>query len=152
SGCTSGSEYAKCGIIPLASCAESAFADAGCYGHRRFTLFRQPVESVRHERRGGQEGNNEIIIDGASVVMARQRGSIAASPSGDAVEEFRVQTTLFDAAYGSTAGGVDSYSTRAGTKQLHGSFEGFLRNEVLEANGWTNNRNGLAPADIDRKF
>jgi hypothetical protein len=101
---------------------------------------------------GGQEGNNEIIIDGASVVMPRQRGSIAASPSGDAVEEFRVQTTLFDAAYGRTAGGVLSYSTRAGTNQLHGSFEGFLRNEVLEANGWTNNRNGLDRAGIDRKF
>jgi hypothetical protein len=101
---------------------------------------------------GGQEGNNEIIVDGASVVMPRQRGSMAVSPSGDAVEEFRVQTTLFDAAYGRTAGGVVSYATRGGTNQLHGSFEGFLRNKVLEANGWTRNRNGVSRPDIDRKF
>ncbi|MBI3679595.1 MAG: TonB-dependent receptor [Acidobacteria bacterium] len=101
---------------------------------------------------GGQEGNNEIIIDGASVVMPRQRGSIAASPSGDAVQEFRVQTTLFDSSYGRTAGGVVSYSTRSGGNQLHGSFEGFLRKNVLEANGWTRNRNGLPRPDIDRKF
>ncbi len=101
---------------------------------------------------GGSWGNNEIIIDGASVVMPRQKGSIASSPSGDAVEEVRVQTTMFDAAYGHTNGGMMTYATRGGTNQLHGLFEGFYRDKVLEANGWTNNRQRLPRADVTRRF
>jgi hypothetical protein len=101
---------------------------------------------------GSASGNNEILVDGASVVMPRQGGSIAASPSGDAVEEVRVQTTLFDAAFGRTNGGLVSYATRSGTNELHGSFESFYRNRSLEANSWTNNRNGLPRPDIKRRF
>ena len=88
---------------------------------------------------GASEGSNEVIVDGASVVMPRQGGSIASSPSGDAVEELRVQTTMFDAAYGHTNGGVVSYATRSGTNQIHGSFEYFYRNKALNANSWMNN-------------
>jgi hypothetical protein len=63
---------------------------------------------------GNGSGNNEITIDGASVVMPRQGGSIASSPSGDNVQEMRVQTTMFDAAFGRSNGGVVTYSTRGG--------------------------------------
>src|SRR5262249_532052 len=64
---------------------------------------------------GGVTGANEIVIDGGSVVMPRQRGSMANSPSGDTVEELRVQTTMFDAAFGHSGGGVVTYATRGGT-------------------------------------
>lgn len=72
---------------------------------------------------GGQSGRNEIVVDGASVTMPRQGGAIATSPSGDTVEELRVQTTMFDASYGRSNGGVISYATRSGTNDLHGSLE-----------------------------
>lgn len=100
----------------------------------------------------GQEGRNEIVVDGASVTMPRQGGAIATSPSGDGVEELRVQTTMFDAAYGRSNGGVVTYATRSGTNTLHGSFEYFYRNKVLNANGWLNNRKGLPRPDDPRKF
>lgn len=101
---------------------------------------------------GGQEGRNEIVVDGASVTMPRQGGAIAISPSGDAVEELRVQTTMFDASYGRSNGGVISYSTRSGTNELHGSFEYFYRNKALNANSWLNNRKGLPRPNDPRKF
>jgi len=101
---------------------------------------------------GGSAGLNEIIVDGASVVMPRQNGAVATSPGGDSVEEVRVQTTMFDAAYGHSNGGVVTYATRGGTNQLHGSFESFYRNNALEANGWTRNRNGIPRAGVDRQF
>src|SRR5262249_56518033 len=83
---------------------------------------------------GASSGNNEVTVDGASVVMPRQGGSIATSPSGDSVEELRVQTTLFDAAYGHSNGGVVSYATRSGTNQLHGSFQDFYPHQTFNPN------------------
>ena len=100
----------------------------------------------------GRTGGNEVVIDGASVTLPRQRGSMATSPSGDTVEELRVQTTMFDAAYGHSSGGVVSYATRGGTNQLHGSFEGFYRNQAFNANSWSNNKYGLPRQDVNRKF
>ena len=97
-------------------------------------------------------GNNEVTVDGASVVVPRQGGSIATSPSGDTVEELRVQTTMFDAAYGHSNGGVVTYATRAGTNQLHGSFEDFYRNKAFNANTWRNNKLGLPRGDDSRQF
>ncbi|MFB3827199.1 MAG: carboxypeptidase regulatory-like domain-containing protein [Bryobacteraceae bacterium] len=101
---------------------------------------------------GATSGNNEVVVDGASVVMPRQGGSIATSPSGDTVEELRVQTTMFDAAYGHSNGGVVSYATRSGTNQLHGSFEDFYRNSAFNANSWTNNKRGVKKPDDTRQF
>lgn len=101
---------------------------------------------------GGQDGRNEVIVDGASVTMPRQGGAMAASPSGDSVEELRVQTTMFDASYGRSNGGVISYATRSGTNTLHGSFEYFYRNKALNANSWLNNRNGVPRPNDPRKF
>jgi hypothetical protein len=100
----------------------------------------------------GQDGRNEIVVDGASVTMPRQGGAMAVSPSGDTVEELRVQTTMFDASYGRSNGGVISYATRSGTNDLHGSFEYFYRNKALNANSWLNNRKGLPRPDDPRKF
>ncbi|NWF85497.1 MAG: TonB-dependent receptor [Bryobacteraceae bacterium] len=100
----------------------------------------------------GQDGRNEIVVDGASVTMPRQGGALAVSPSGDSVEELRVQTTMLDASYGRSNGGVISYATRSGTNDLHGSFEYFIRNKALNANSWLNNRKGLPRADDPRKF
>src|SRR5262249_56192471 len=99
---------------------------------------------------GASSGNNEVQVDGASVVMPRQGGSIATSPSGDAVEELRIQTTMFDAAYGHSNGGVVSYATRAGTNQLHGSFEEFYRNKAFNPNTSLNNNPALPPRDASR--
>jgi hypothetical protein len=101
---------------------------------------------------GATEGRNEVVVDGASVVMPRQGGAIGTSPSGDTVEELRVQTTMFDAAYGHSNGGVVTYATRSGSNRPHGSFEGFLRNKALNANSWTNNTRGLARPDDNRQF
>jgi len=100
----------------------------------------------------GQDGRNEVVVDGASITMPRQGGAMATSPSGDTVEELRVQTTMFDAGFGRSNGGVISYATRSGTNQVHGSFEYFYRNKALNANSWLNNSKGLPRPDDPRKF
>lgn len=101
---------------------------------------------------GVRQGGNEIVIDGASVTVPRQAGAVSSSPSGDTVEELRVQTTMFDAAFGHTTGGVVTYATRGGTNDLHGSFEGFYRDKAFNANSWMNNKNRIERPDVNRKF
>jgi Carboxypeptidase regulatory-like domain len=61
----------------------------------------------------------------------------AVQPSPDSIEEFRVITNTFDAEYGRNSGAVVNVVTKSGTNDLHGSAYEFLRNDVLNAHGFT---------------
>ena len=61
----------------------------------------------------------------------------AVQPSPDSVEEFRVISNTFDAEYGRNSGSVINVVTKSGTNDLHGSVYEFLRNDVLNAHGFT---------------
>jgi len=61
-------------------------------------------------------------------------------PSVDAVEEFRVQTNNYSAEFGSSGGGVVNLIYKSGTNKLHGSAYDFLRNSILDANSFYNNK------------
>lgn len=54
-------------------------------------------------------------------------------PNPDAVEEFSVQTSSFNAEYGRGVGAVVNVVTKAGTNSLHGSAFEFLRNYKMNA-------------------
>ena len=56
-------------------------------------------------------------------------------PFPDAVQEFSVQTSNYDAAYGQSAGAVVNIITKSGTSKFHGDAFEFLRN------GFFNSRN-----------
>ena len=62
------------------------------------------------------------------------------------MEEDKVQTSSFDAEFGRTTGAQLSIVTRSGTNSFHGTAFEYLRNEVLDANTWFNNNEGLARA------
>jgi hypothetical protein len=61
----------------------------------------------------------------------------AVQPSPDSIEEFRVITNTFDAEYGRNSGAVVNVVTKSGTNDFHGSAYEFLRNDVLNAHGFT---------------
>src|SRR5712692_9673045 len=61
----------------------------------------------------------------------------AVQPSPDSIEEFRVITNSFDAEYGRNSGAVVNVVTKSGTNDFHGSVYEFLRNDVLNAHGFT---------------
>jgi hypothetical protein len=94
---------------------------------------------------GGRNASSEITIDGTSIIVPENNVSIQDTgyqPIVDTVEEVAVITNALQAEFGRTGGGVITVATRAGTNQLHGSVFEFLRNSKLEANSWSNNRNG----------
>ena len=75
---------------------------------------------------------NNQLIDGADNNDAIL-GVLGARPSVDALQEFRVLTSLYPAELGRTGGGVVNLITKSGTTQFHGSLFEFIRNDVLDA-------------------
>jgi len=57
-------------------------------------------------------------------------------PFPDALQEFSVQTSNYNAEYGQNAGGVVSIITKSGTNKFHGSAFEFLRNRALNARNY----------------
>lgn len=75
---------------------------------------------------------NNNLIDGIDN-NERYIGSIGVRPSVDAIAEVKVQTNMYTAETGRTAGAVVNILTKSGTNDLHGSGYGFFRNEKFDA-------------------
>src|SRR5262249_10865763 len=98
---------------------------------------------------GGLAQQNGVLIDGAESRGATESGRAYSMPI-EAVSEFKLETASFNAAYGRVAGGVAILSTKSGTNVFHGAAWDFLRNDHLNANSWTNDRNGIKKALFQR--
>ena len=90
---------------------------------------------------GNSNVDNNFQMDGAEVndVAAGEAGSQGPFggipiPNPDAIQEFKIQTTLYDAGYGRNAGGNVNVVTKSGGNVLHGALWEFLRNDALNAN------------------
>jgi hypothetical protein len=98
---------------------------------------------------GGRSNTSEVLLDGAESRNSTTN-DVNYTPPLEAVEEFKVITNNFSSEYGRSGGGVLTAASRSGTNALHGSFYEFLRNDKLNANGWTNNRNSAAKPPFRR--
>ena len=83
---------------------------------------------------GGQNRNNEFLLDGAPNNSIQGGNNIAYVPPVDAVQEFKIVTNSYDAQYGRTAGGVINVSLKSGTNNLHGSIYEFMRRKAFDSN------------------
>ena len=98
---------------------------------------------------GGRSNTSEILLDGAETRNSTTN-DITFTPPLEAVQEFKVITNSFSSEYGRSGGGVLTAATRSGTNELHGSLYEFFRNDKLNANSWTSNRQGLARGRLRR--
>lgn len=80
---------------------------------------------------------NEWTIDG---VPNTQGNRVAYVPPADAVQEFKIESTSFDASYGHSAGGTINVSIKSGTNDLHGSLYELHRQNRWNATNWFVNR------------
>jgi len=100
---------------------------------------------------GARRVSNAMQIDGVDVVNIHTNSAAENSlssngvlvPSPEAIQEFKVQTGLFDASQGRSGGANVNLVTRSGSAQFHGSVFHFLRNEKLNANGYFFNATGI---------
>src|ERR1700676_2192585 len=88
---------------------------------------------------GARPQQNNYRLDGVSLndYANGAPGSVLGGSLGvDAIEEFSVITSNYEADYGKTSGGVVNAITRSGTNQIHGSGYEFLRNSALDAKNY----------------
>src|SRR3954467_7620919 len=91
--------------------------------------------NVRIQVNGQREDNNNYLIEGVSVTdynVAELTNTPLPNP--DVVQEFKVQTSLYDASQGRNGGGNINAILKSGTNSFHGDVYEFFRNTVLDAN------------------
>ncbi|MBI1956341.1 MAG: TonB-dependent receptor [Acidobacteria bacterium] len=76
--------------------------------------------------------NNNFLLDGMDN-NEQALGTTVVKPSLDAIAEMRVDTNVYSAERGRTAGAVIEVVTKSGTNEFHGSLFEFWRNEKLDA-------------------
>ena len=86
---------------------------------------------------GGREDNNNYLIDGITVAdYAFGELTYTPLPSPDAIEEFKVSTSLYDATQGRNGGGNINATLKSGTSRFHGDLWEYFRNTALDANDY----------------
>ena len=90
---------------------------------------------------GGLMGTNDVQLDGISVQGAAWHETTVV-PDPDTLQEVRVTTNSFAADLGNGQGLI-SMITKTGTNQFHGTLNYQYRNEHLNANGLSNNQQGI---------
>jgi hypothetical protein len=81
---------------------------------------------------GARPNANYYLLDGTTNTDPTFN-TLNLSPSPDAVQEFKVQTSGYAAEIGGAGGGQINIVTRSGSNQLHGTAYEFLRNGALDA-------------------
>lgn len=100
---------------------------------------------------GQRTTSNSVRINGvdANSIGTNSTPNIAV-PATDSIQEFIVQTSLYDASNGRNAGGSIEAVTRGGSNNVHGNAYYFLRNKALNANEPFIKARGLAKPEATR--
>jgi Carboxypeptidase regulatory-like domain len=123
-------------IMALSPGVTAGAVDAGALGRGFPSVYTDGLTN---------SGNN-YLMDGVSVTLYGDSGPTGGavfgeipSPSPDALQEFKVQTSSYDAGYGRNAGANVDVVTKSGTNDWHGDLFEFFRNEDLNANTFFRN-------------
>jgi hypothetical protein len=90
----------------------------------------------------GTIGTNTSIYDAI--------GQALPTPPQQTISEMRVDTSMFDASEGATAGAHLDVTTKSGTNQYHGSIYGLLESSKLDSDPFFNRQIGLPTPDLHR--
>lgn len=94
--------------------------------------------SARPNVNGNREQANNFILDGLDNNQVSDN-LVGYAPAVDAIQEFNEITLNAPAEFGNYMGGIISATIKSGTNEFHGTAYEFFRNDVLNANSWTNN-------------
>jgi hypothetical protein len=90
----------------------------------------------QHNINGGVTFENEVQFNGVPVAFVDYSGNQTyINPPYEAISEFRVNSSTFDARYGLGQGAV-TYNMASGTNDLHGDAFEILRNQLFDSSGF----------------
>jgi hypothetical protein len=100
---------------------------------------------------GMRSTSNNVVVDGTQINSPGTNSTPNVSvPAPDAIQEFIVQTSQYDATQGRNAGGNVAVVTKSGENAVHGSAWEFLRNRELNANDFFLNAAGRPRPVLNR--
>jgi hypothetical protein len=132
----------------------SAGANAGVTNATAFGKATQDYST-----NGADPGQNNYQMDGVAINNIANGGSsndagIYAGipiPNPDAIQEFKIQTSTYDASYGRNPGANVNVITKSGSNAFHGAVWYFFRNEDLNAHDFFENADGGGKQQILRQ-
>ncbi len=90
--------------------------------------------TIRFAGRARDDNNFSIDgVDAGGIQEQAQKSQTRLQISQDAIEEYRVNSAVYDVEYGTQAGGQIDVETKSGTNNFHGTAFGYLRNSVFDA-------------------
>ncbi len=102
---------------------------------------------------GQREDNNNYLIEGISATDYNvAQNYYVPLPNPDVIQEFKVQTSLYDASQGRNGGGNVNAILKSGTRELHGDVYEFFRNDVLNANEYFHNATGQSRPPVKQNL
>ena len=119
------------GVAPATSITSTTVQDVGATMLTPSGTLNPGTISVNGQR----EFANYFSVNGSDVEEDVNAGT-AIIPNLDAIAEFRIITSNFDAEYGEFSGGQISVITKSGSNGFHGNAFDFLRNTDLDARNY----------------
>ena len=114
-----------------------ATISATTFGADSISVAGQNVRNVNYTMDGSN--NNDTFNGGNGGAQARM--------PVEAVQEFQLLTSQFDAEFGLASGGIVNSVSKSGTNQYHGSAFYFFQNQELASNEYFAKKEGLDEAD-----
>src|SRR5690348_5988016 len=109
---------------------------------------------------GANTTQNTYLQDGVSVnnwlsVNTVSEGTLYGAfpiPNPDSIQEFKIQTSTYDAGYGRNPGANVNVVTKSGSNDFHGTLFEFFRNTALNANDYFRNATVGTPGNDGSKL
>jgi hypothetical protein len=103
-----------------------------------------PTQVSNLSANGQRANSNNMTIDGVANIDTGDNGGNMAQTNLDAIAEFKVLTSSYQAEYGRAVGAQVQVVTKSGTQHFNGTGYWYGRRSEWNANTWWNNRNGTA--------
>ena len=127
----------------LRCCCRESRTPPGLADDQDFRVKQTPQSGLSFYGSNGR--GNSILVDGGET--QDDAGGVRPTISQDAVQEFQVNRSNYNADLGGAQGASINIVSKSGTNNLHGSVFGFFRNDALDARDPFAFSQALAPGE-----
>jgi hypothetical protein len=100
---------------------------------------------------GQRSGHNIYLLDGVKVTD-EYLNNLVVSPSVDAIQEFKIQKTMYPAEFGGKASALINVVTRTGGNAFHGGAREFFRSDAFDAHNFFDDPSRPVPPLTQHQF